>query len=197
MKWRRFIVLAGALGIGLAQAELREFTDVKGRKLEAEFVNLLGDKAALRLATGKIVQVPLERLSEADREWIRKEAEGAAVLPENPLHPVRNWNEKAEAYESYFIDYNGERAFARRFTRIHPDGFAGYNGEFCVVEGPYYGVVNTRGEALFGVGKKMAEKVESGSDVAIFPARFGRGAEAYFTYLRKDGRVIMRSRFAG
>ena len=45
--------------------------------------------------------------------------------------------------------------------------------------------------------RKMAEKVESGSDVGIFLAQFGTRESAYWTYLRKDGKAIMKQKFAG
>ena len=109
-------------------AELREFTDVKGRKITAEFLGLNGESMVnLRMDGGKMVTVSLARLSVEDQKYIN--AHPAAKLspvnlPAKPLIAVTDWNEKLQRDESYFINKNGQRAFRRAIRKIKEDGFA-------------------------------------------------------------------------
>ena len=53
-------------------AELRAWTDSSGQfRIEAELVGLADAKVMLKKADGKVVSVPVERLSEQDQEWLR------------------------------------------------------------------------------------------------------------------------------
>ncbi|RKX44331.1 MAG: hypothetical protein DRP64_06745 [Verrucomicrobia bacterium] len=52
------------------EPEIRTWTLEGGRTVEAEFVTLIGTKAVLRNAAGKIKKVLLEQLSDEDREYI-------------------------------------------------------------------------------------------------------------------------------
>jgi hypothetical protein len=191
--------LITALGISVAPAELREFTDAKGRKLKAEFMDLQGTKAALRLATGKIVAVELEKLSKADQEFINNHP--AAQLnpvsfPATPLYGVTDWNERQQAHEIYFIDSTGKRAITRRIKKIHEEGFASCLGDYAVIEGPNLGVIDVKGSAQFGVSAVGPPNLQAGSDAPIFIANYGKGDTAYSTYLRKDGKPFIKRRFA-
>jgi hypothetical protein len=52
--------------------ELRMWTDNTGNHtVEAEFIDVTAGVVKLRKANGKITTLPLERLSKADRKWIR------------------------------------------------------------------------------------------------------------------------------
>ncbi len=58
--------------LGEESNELRTWTDAKGEyTMNGRFVCQLGETVTLRYADGSEVDVPLERLSERDREWIR------------------------------------------------------------------------------------------------------------------------------
>ena len=109
-------------------AELREYTDVQGRKITAEFLGMNGESMVnLRMGSGKMVTVALLRLSADDQKYIT--AHPAAKLspvslPEKPLIAVTDWNEKLQRDESYFINKNGQRAFRRAIRKINQDGFA-------------------------------------------------------------------------
>jgi hypothetical protein len=191
--------LITALGISVAQAELREFTDAKGRKLKAEFMDLQGTKAALRLATGKIVAVELEKLSKADQEFINNHPAAQlnpVNLPATPLYGVTDWNERQQAHEIYFIDSRGKRAITRRIKKIHEEGFASCLGDYAVIEGPNLGVIDVKGSAQFGVSAVGPPSLQAGSDAPIFIANYGKGETAYSTYLRKDGKPFIKRRFA-
>ncbi|MBL9152077.1 MAG: DUF1549 domain-containing protein [Verrucomicrobiales bacterium] len=67
------IILAATL---LPRGEAREWTSTDGRKLQAVFVGIQGDKIELKLANGQSVSVPKDRLIPADAEA----AERFAVL---------------------------------------------------------------------------------------------------------------------
>ena len=181
-------------------AELREFTDVKGRKITAEFLGLNGESMVnLRMGSGKMVTVALLRLSADDQKYIT--AHPAAKLspvslPEKPLIAVTDWNEKLQRDESYFINKNGQRAFRRAIRKINQDGFASGLWDFAIVEGPYPGLLDSEGMALFGVSRSGSPQLTAGSDAPIVVARYGTGEEAYVQYLRKDGKPFIRTKFA-
>ena len=74
------LALPFVLGVTVGADEIREFKDVTGRPLKAAFVTREGDNAVLRLESGKTASVPLARLSEADRDFIkRQEAQSAGA----------------------------------------------------------------------------------------------------------------------
>ena len=63
-------MVAGPIVGGLAQA--REWTDSTGKnKVEAEYVGVKDGKVLVRMANGSIGQLPLERLSEADKAFVK------------------------------------------------------------------------------------------------------------------------------
>ena len=63
------LVLAGGLS-----AEARTWTDSSGKRIEAEFVRVFGDKVVLDW-NGKPLQVPISSLSADDQEYLRGRAE--------------------------------------------------------------------------------------------------------------------------
>jgi hypothetical protein len=95
-----FIALAAALvclvlGASIDADELRVWTDSTGKyKTEAEFVSLDDQVVTLRQpATGKEVKLPLERLSDADQEYVddllRKREENDEPRPATPRVATR------------------------------------------------------------------------------------------------------------
>lgn len=71
---KRFL-MAFALFSSITHA--RTWTDIKGRKIEGEFVRQDAESVVLELpGRGKPVTVPLANLSEADREFLRIQASG-------------------------------------------------------------------------------------------------------------------------
>ncbi len=183
------------------RAELREFTDVKGRKINAELLGLNGKSMVnLRMEGGKMVTVALARLSQADKSYIEQHPTAKLTpitLPEQPLVAVKDWNEKLQRDESYFINVTGQRAFRRSIKNIHNDGFASGLWQHAIVEGPHLGVLDAKGMAMFGVSRVGPTELRADSDAPIFLARYGTGDAAYVQYLRKDGKPFINARFAG
>ena len=57
----------------IENAKYRNWTDSTGKyKTEAEFGGMVGQKVTFIKRDGSKVQVPLEKLSDEDREWIAK-----------------------------------------------------------------------------------------------------------------------------
>ena len=54
-----------------AKSELRTWTAVNGKEVEAEFVSNSDGQVSLKMKTGKIFKVPLNKLSEADQSFLR------------------------------------------------------------------------------------------------------------------------------
>lgn len=173
---------------------------MKGRSISAEFLGLNGkDKVNLRMDTGKMVTVDLARLSKEDQDFIANHPASKLTpitLPEKPLFAVKDWDERLQRSEVYFIDATGKRAFRRAISRIHYDGYASCMGKYAVVEGPQLGVLDADGAAQFGVSRVGPPGLESGSDAPIFMGRYGTGDAAYVQYLRKDGKLFIKNKFA-
>ena len=69
--------------ISTNQADAREWVAKDGRKLEAEFVSLVGNKVTLQAAGGRSVTILLALLSPADQQWIKSQrGKPAARQPE-------------------------------------------------------------------------------------------------------------------
>jgi len=56
-----------------AEVESRTWTDASGEyQIEAEFVNMTAGKVKLKKVDGTTVTLPIDKLSDEDREWIKK-----------------------------------------------------------------------------------------------------------------------------
>lgn len=75
MKYLRALLLFVILGAVCANAEMRVWTAVNGKTVEAEFVKITGDKVVFTRANGKTIKVPLKGLSKKDRDYL------ASVIP--------------------------------------------------------------------------------------------------------------------
>ncbi len=72
MKLRLLVLPLFTLAANSPVALTREWTDVTGRhRIQAEFSGVIMGKVQLKKASGEIVSVPLERLSDADQEHVR------------------------------------------------------------------------------------------------------------------------------
>ena len=105
MKLRLLLLPLLVLAVNSRVALAREWTDVTGKyKVEAEFGGVIAGKVRLKKASGEIVTVPLERLSEADREHIQSLARtGSKRKP----HPSQ---EEPESYEEVDTPKKPERS---------------------------------------------------------------------------------------
>jgi hypothetical protein len=93
----RFAVLGLLLG-SAALAQPRLWTDVDGRQVEAAYVSHNDSELVMRLADGREATVPLERLSEADRDFLEERAteendSGEASAPEEEAGEL-NWDDE-------------------------------------------------------------------------------------------------------
>ncbi|MCU0878196.1 MAG: hypothetical protein MUF06_10460 [Pirellulaceae bacterium] len=70
-----------------AAAKERTWTDVDGRTMRGEFLRELGDEVAL-LVDGKLVTIPLARLSPRDQQAVRDLAAGKELADEPPPTPA-------------------------------------------------------------------------------------------------------------
>ena len=84
-KWSWFpLCIFVALG-SLSWAEMREWTDSQGRKIQAEYVGVEAGKVSMKLANGKLAAVPFAQLSEADQASVKHRFENPpAPKPEPP-----------------------------------------------------------------------------------------------------------------
>lgn len=67
-----FVALAILFGTLMAQAEIRTFTNVDGRKAKGELLVMEGDAAVVRLENDSITKIPLKSLSEEDKTFVTK-----------------------------------------------------------------------------------------------------------------------------
>ena len=97
------------LSIGSAIGEPRTWTDTTGKfKLDAEFVSLEDGIVTLRRASGKTQKLPLEKLSEADREIASKLA-SAAKPGLDRTRPSENESNAVESDSVAFLEKAGGR----------------------------------------------------------------------------------------
>ena len=123
---------------GLAQeagSELRTWTAVNGKKVEARFVSNNDGQVALRMTNGKTFKVPLNKLSEADQDFI-KAVSASPSAKEEPKSAeeiaafarlAKEWKEKVESRRN-----DGGRYFYEKGTDTL------YSGKYYAVEGPAY-----------------------------------------------------------
>ena len=72
-RWTALSLVLLAVGVlGAAAGELRQWTDVDGRTMQAKFISQDGKEAVFELASGQKATVPLSRLSVADQALIRQ-----------------------------------------------------------------------------------------------------------------------------
>jgi len=74
------LIFAGLVLLSSAFAESRTWTDSSGKHtVDAEFVDLDGTAVRLRRPSGQVISIPLNRLCEEDREYVRQQTEQHAV----------------------------------------------------------------------------------------------------------------------
>ncbi|HEY1122370.1 MAG TPA: SHD1 domain-containing protein, partial [Haloferula sp.] len=72
---RNFTPFVAALTV-LASLDARTWTDIQGRKIEAEYVSSTDTDVTLKLASGKDATLPLTKLSAEDQAFIKDAAAG-------------------------------------------------------------------------------------------------------------------------
>lgn len=82
------LVSAAVLVAGAARADVRTWTDSSGTyTVEAEFVEESGGSVHLRKSDGRVISLPLERLSTVDQAYVQEQRDGAEALVE-PIDPL-------------------------------------------------------------------------------------------------------------
>lgn len=96
-----FAAVCATAGVLPASAEFRTWTDLKGRKIEAELIEVDFDKGVhVRMENGKQVWLPMEKLGARDRMFARKEFarmhQEAAAAKSDPPSPTGKEAEPVE-----------------------------------------------------------------------------------------------------
>ncbi|MCH2060586.1 MAG: hypothetical protein MK183_08150 [Verrucomicrobiales bacterium] len=147
---------------GLAQeagSELRTWTAVNGKKVEAQFVSNNDGQVALRLTNGKTFKVPLNKLSEADQDFIlavsaslsAKEEPKSAEEISAIARLAKEWKEKVESRRN-----DGDRYYYEKGTDTL------YSGKYYAVEGPAYiegTVKDGRFEGIFTIYRRSGSRM--------------------------------------
>ena len=82
----------------ICNAELRTWTAVNGKEVEAEFVSNEKGIVKLKLKSGKIFEVPLNKLSKADQEFLKaKSSPKEPTKEETPVNPNLKYEVKDSA----------------------------------------------------------------------------------------------------
>ena len=86
--------------LSVVLAESRQWTDVDGRTVSAEFAGIDGEQVLLRMDDGRELPFPMEKLSAADQDLVKRLQTdgGMAVRPGPPRVPIaqRVWPEVVE-----------------------------------------------------------------------------------------------------
>ena len=82
---KMILVLLLLCSSAICNAELRTWTAVNGKKVEAEFVSNEKGIVKLKLKSGKIFEVPLNKLSEADQNFVTANSSLADQVSEKTL----------------------------------------------------------------------------------------------------------------
>ena len=74
MRWLTPLLLFSFGFILSAEEVVRTWTDLQGRKVDAQFMDRVGDSIRIKNAAGQVFTVPLSRFVEADRKYVEKVA---------------------------------------------------------------------------------------------------------------------------
>lgn len=93
---------------------MREWTDEEGRQVEAEFAGVDAEQVTLRLADGREIPFPLERLSPEDREYVEARAAVSDSTAPEESNAVDSGQAAAAPQEGgRILRGNGPRALAK------------------------------------------------------------------------------------
>jgi hypothetical protein len=118
------VLLVVAISANPAAAEIRTWTDKTGKyTVEAEFIEILEGKVRLKLADGKIVALPLSKLAESDRLFLRdllkkqRDEAAAAEAAANPPQPGANFPASERGRPRWAV---GDRVQYRKMGEMTP-----------------------------------------------------------------------------
>ncbi len=79
-------ILTVCLMVAAGQAgEVRTFTNKQGASIQAEFISLADGMVKIKRDDGRVFDLPLSSLSQADQNWIKEEAKKPAQIPATAL----------------------------------------------------------------------------------------------------------------
>jgi hypothetical protein len=116
---RRFFRIVAGTMILTYPSSARTWTDVQGRKLEAELVSSNGTEVTLKLDTGKTVSIPLAKLSGEDRTFVSEQADkgdATAGAEKETLNFNEPWPDNVKFDEDPRIETVSEGEEAKRFV---------------------------------------------------------------------------------
>ena len=83
-------VLASLLALTAPAAEMREWTSVKGTKIQATYVRLDGETVILLTKESRELRVPKGQLSKGDQDYLKEiGAKATGFQPSGPVKPAR------------------------------------------------------------------------------------------------------------
>ncbi len=146
-------------GIGtLSLLEARTWTDAKsGKKIEADLVKAEGGKVTLKLANGRTAELNLERLSQADQDFIKSQGAGESSGGSNEWPQWRGANGS---------NISPDKAISKSWPEggpkllwVYKDGGQGYSGP-SIVNGTLYTMGSRDGKLMV-----IALNADSGEEI--------------------------------
>jgi hypothetical protein len=116
---RQFLLIMAGIMTLTYPASARTWTDVQGRKLEADMVSSNGREVMLKLEGGKSVSIPLAQLSAEDRKFVKEEAGKGGTTPgaeEESLNFDRPWPDNVKFDEDPQVEIVSEDKEANRYV---------------------------------------------------------------------------------
>ena len=111
----------------VCHAELRTWIAVNGKEVEAEFVSNSDGLVSLKMKTGKIFKVPLNKLSEADQEFLQAKSSPKEPTNEEALtvtYDELNYRDEIWSLKTSGVPYTGKA------VSTHENGEKESEGEF-------------------------------------------------------------------
>ena len=99
----RILILFFVLG-SVCHAELRTWTAVNGKEVEAEFVSNEKGIVKLKLKSGKVFEAPLNKLSKADQEFLKANP-SSGLLADNIVGKVMTFEFEGD---EILVQFNGD-----------------------------------------------------------------------------------------
>jgi len=140
--------------VATCNAELRTWTAVNGKEVEAEFVSNEKGIVKLKLKSGKVFEVPLNKLSKADQEFLTaKFSPKDPTRGEAPVSPHLNYEIKGDAITITGCDMGASGALTIPATiegnPVTSIGESAFNGCISLTSITIGNSVTSIGEAAF------------------------------------------------
>ena len=170
-----FIVLGS-----VCHAELRTWTAVNGKEVEAEFVSNEKGIVKLKLKTGKVFEVPANKLSKEDNEFI-----GSLAKPEGVSNKETELRKGIKYLEGSDTPYTGKvYGFHPNGQKMHESNYK--NGKLDGLEtwwydnGQKWNEVNFKDGKEDGLQKSWHENGQKDSEVTYKDGEEVEGSDKYW-----------------